>query len=387
MGNETAHTLSGVQLEDDRCVQPARLTSLPSQFKHCVHCYHTVDAWSRDGRFMLYAGFDTLEQSSIVIRDTTTGEERTIAQTRVADFHTSSGQRWALDDRAVLFKWTDEDGVMYPALVHLDQPGDAQPLTHLPGRSVRHIIDHGPIAIASTNADAPASGRVERINLETGEAETLLEAEQALEVLPDELRHPDGTWFFNHPMPNADESMYFCKLMRRAEGQTGFVAFYVFEPATGAVRCFGDRISGHPVWADDGQHIINIKSPRDGSDNRHLVLVNGKTGEDRRIVDLPIEGPGHPDQSPDGRFIVTDAFVPNGDQSPIYLIDLQRHQAFEIARVDHLFKGGRVYDAQRITRGQPHPVWSPCGTKILINHNHAGDHFGLVLLEDFLRNT
>lgn len=365
-------------------VWAARATALALQFTHCVHCYHTVDVWSRDGRFMLYAGFDEPERSSIVIRDTQTGREHVIGDTPIVDYHTSSGQRWVFDDRAVLFKQVGDDGVVCPAIVERERPGEVRRLVALSGRCIRHVIDHGRIAIAVTACDDESRGRIERIDLETQETHTLLTTDDAVRMLPSGLRDAAGQWRFSHPVPNADESMFFCKLMKRVPDAAGFVAFFVFEPDTGEVRCFGDRISGHPAWMNDGRHILNVKSPRDGSDNRHLVLVDAKTGEDRRLIDLPIEGPGHPTVSPDGQFVVTDAFVADGRQSPIYIIDVPRRQAFEIARLDHHFVGGKSYEPNCITRGQPHPVWAPCGTRIVVNCNHGGDHFGLVVLEDFI---
>jgi Tol biopolymer transport system component len=356
-----------------------KLHRLRSRFTHCVHAYAAVDAWDRAGKRLLYAGFDSHGPASIVVRDLETGTEPVVATTERFDFHTAAGQRWALDDTAVVFKSELPDRTSCPALARLDAPGKVELLSSLARRSIRHVVQHGENAFAS----APAG--VERVNLQTGQAHVLLTTARALEVLPKELRSDGASYSFNHPVPNADLSRFFCKLMKTdARGRTRFCAFYVAEPATGVVRCFGERISGHPVWMSDNRHILNVKSPRDGTDRRWLVQVDSTTGHDEPIVPEFIDGPGHPTQSPDGRWIATDEFMPDGEESPIRVFDLRAGQERRIVTLDHCFRGGAEYDPSAITRGQPHPVWSPCGRKLLVNCNHGGKKMQLVLMEDFL---
>jgi hypothetical protein len=338
-----------------------------------------VDAWDRAGKRLLYAGFDDGGPASIVVRDMATATENVVATTSRFDFHTAASQRWALEDTAVVFKSALPDGTACPALVRLDEPGKVELLSSLALRSIRHVAQHGEIAIVS----APAG--TERINLRTGKADVVLTTEQALDVLPKELREDGVSYSFSHPVPNADLSRLFCKLMKTdAQGKTRFCAFHVAEPATGIVRCFGNRISGHPVWMDDNRHILNVKSPRDGTDRRWLVKVDSTTGHDEPIVPEFIDGPGHPTQSPDGCWIATDEFTPDGEASPIRVFDLQTGEGRRIVHLDHRFRGGAEYDPSAITRGQPHPVWSPCGKKLLVNCNHGGTRMGLLLLEEFL---
>src|SRR5690606_12621748 len=107
---------------------------------------------------------------------------------------------------------------------------------------------------------------------------------------------------FSHPVANPQLTCLFFKLMRRRAQGTRFAALFTLDLTTGALTCLGDRISGHPVWMPDGQHILNVMSPRDGSDNRWLVYQHAGTGEVTRVVDLPMEGPGHPTLTPDGRY-------------------------------------------------------------------------------------
>lgn len=356
-----------------------QVTPLASRFKHCVHAYAAVDAWDRAGKRLLYAGFDGECEASIVVRDPGSGEERVMATTTRFDYHTAAGQRWALNDTAIVFKSQLPDGRTCPGIVRLDAPGKVQWFESLAGRSVRHVMDHGDIALGS------GPDTVERINLRDGTTKVLLTARQACEVLPKDLCDATARYSFSHPVPNRDLSMLFCKLMKTTvEGKTRFCAFYVVEPGTGAVRCFGDRISGHPVWMTDNRHILNVKSPRDGTDRRWLVKVDALTGTDAPITEEFIDGPGHPTQSPDGRWIATDEFLPGGEGSPIRILDLQTGESRRIITLDHRFRAKADYDPSAVTRGQPHPVWSPDGSKLLVNCNHGGTRMQLLVLEDFL---
>ena len=188
----------------------------------------------------------------------------------------------------------------------------------------------------------------------------------------------------------------FFKFQRRfPDGRNQFGAFFVRDMASGALRCFGRTISGHPCWMHDGRAILNVMPPEgwiytrggkgfdpvDGSRNRWLVVVDAETGAYERLVDLPIEGPGHPIVSPDGRWIVTDAFRQSGRSTPIYVIEIRTGIAREIIRLDHHFSGA---SPTALTRGQPHPAWSPDGREVYVNCNHGGRAMEPLILYDFL---
>jgi hypothetical protein len=367
-----------------RHLRRSSITPVETRFRHTVHTYHGVNPWNRQGTRLLYLGFDALDRGCIVVQDLITQRETVLAETDFLDYHTAAKQRWILDDTAVVFATHGTGGEQCPAVVWLDRPGEIKLLSRLAGRGIRQICGDGRHAFGSAEEAGHASAAIERIDLLTEESEMLLTTAEALAVLPEELRDTEASYFFNHSVFNDAESRLFFKLMQSTPRKgTQFCAFYVMDVPSQEVRCFGNRVSGHPHWMPDGRHILNVKSPRDGSDNRWLVLVDSETGADERLIDLPIEGPGHPSPSPDGRWIVTDAFTRDGTQSPIYVIDRQTGAAREIARLPHHFQGGRPYDPSAITRGQPHPVWSPDGHGVLVNCNHGGERMRLLLLHDF----
>ena len=379
---------------DAGTLQPANVQPLPSRFTHCIHAYHGVRAHSRDMQRLLYLGVDEHGQGHIVARDRATGDEQALAQTSAFNYHTAATQRWIWRDQAVLFRVSADDATAHgaaehsgaPALVHLDEPGRVHVLEGLASRSVRHVCADD-AHVTGTHLDrAQGVGTVERMNIEHQRAETLLTSERAKAALPEHLKDDDAPAHFSHPVTNAREDRLFCKLMRlNPEGGSKFWAMFVLFLDTDELRCLGNAISGHPFWLGDDRHILNVQHPGDGSDNRWLVAQDTESDAVWRVLDTPLEGPGHPSQSPDGRWLATDAFVPSGDRSPIYTIDTHTGRAQRIHQVAHVFRGGTGYDPSQLTRGQPHPVWAPDSQSLLINDNQNNTQMRLCELTHFTR--
>jgi hypothetical protein len=363
----------------------AQITVVETPFVHSVHTYFGISPWDRTGTRLLYLGFDDPNaEAHVVIRDLRTGKDTTVARTRDFNFHTAARQQWVLNDTAVVFATRGDDGRTYPAVVPVQAPHRVRVLKSLPGRSVRHV-QRDTVHVLAYGSLAHANATIERINLETEKAETLMTVKQALAELPADLHDSRAAgYFFTHPVTNREESRMFFKLMKGfPDGKYAFCAFYTLDMRSRKIRCLGNAISGHPEWLEDDRHILNIESTRDGTDNRWLVRVDADSGRVERVFERRIEGPGHPAVSPAGRWMVTDAFTIDGSQSVIYLGDMKRGALHEIARLDHHFKGGRGI-GHEITRGQPHPAWSPDGREVIINFNHAGQRMQLLRLRNFL---
>lgn len=382
--------LSGARRLNGARLRPARQTELRSQFRHCINGYYGEPAFDRTGRRLLYLGFDTLAEGAVTLRDLETGEERVVGRTPFVTFHSSS-QRWICEDRGILFRAAGEHGPC-PAIVWLDAPDRVCMLDALAGHSVRHVSEDGCRGYGAGPAEHSRRPAIRRIDFESGRAETLVTFEDVLAALPEYLPERDLDWCFSHPVPNRSESLLFVKFQRPQPWTHDsfdfpeWGAFLVIDLRSGAIRSFGKRVSGHPYWMPDDRHILNIKDPLDGSDNRHLVLVDALTGEDRRLLDLPIEGPGHPSVSPRGDLIATDAYSADKQSAPVYVIDPGQERAREIARFPHRMRLENRLKHSKITRANLHPVWSPCGRRILVNCNHNGSHMGLVILDDFIED-
>lgn len=366
---------------DQNC--SSRITPIPTRFRHAVHTYHGVLPWSKDAARLLYLGFDDPDsEAHIVVQDLQTGQEAVLASTRDFDFHTAAGQRWIFNDQAVIFTARDADGTPCPAIAYLDDPGKVHLQHAMAGRDVREVCADGESVIAASGSTADGGmARVERFHLRTQQHQVLLTSDEVLAALPSELYDGQMSYSFNHSVPNPEQTRLFLKLMRTSpEGKRRFCAFFTYDLETRRVLCWADRISGHPHWMPDGQNILNIIPLQKDGHDRWLVLMDTTTGEISRLGNARVEGPGHPSPSPDGRWLVTDSFSSDGNFSSIYLYDLQMREMRKIAHLNHHFRGGADYTPQLITRGQPHPVWSPQGNQLLANYNYAGERMGLLLI-------
>lgn len=380
-------------LNETSRVRPARRTLLESRFRHCVHTYHGVQPFSADGQKLLYIGFDDIEQSeaSIVVRDLDSGEETVLASTNHFDYHVAAKQFWCLDDQYILFRTRHADGPSTPMLVPADRPGEVEPLTELEGAGFRHVADDGVHAYGGRVGMRGDGGReVICANLRERTVEKLFDVQDVLAIMPDDFAAPDEPFVFNHTVCNADQTRLFCKFLRNppwkpdAEGMNQFGAFVVCDLQTRKLRSLGYRISGHPAWLPGGREIVNVMMPLDGSNNRWFVRVDAETGDVRRILDSPIEGPGHPLPSPvSDTWVVTDAFTADGVTSIIYLINMAHGAAREIARLDHRTQEQPSYDPMKIHRAHPHPAWSPDGRRVVCNCNHDGERMQLLMLDEF----
>lgn len=367
-------------------IRKAASKEIKTRFRNAGHTYYDVQPWSQDGRRLVYGALDSPDDAcSVVVQDLETGQETVLAQTQEFHWHSFASQRWAFRDEAVCFLHSAEGAPPAPALASASGGEPHRRLDKLQGRRIRQILSDGTRATAfSQPRDGEGPYCIELVNLETQARETLVTADQALAALPKSLYKEGCEHFLNHPVFNADESRMFFKLMRwLPEGMPEFCAFFVLDAEAGEVRCFGDEVSGHPYWMPDGRHIVNIRNPHDDSGNRWLVLVDSDTGKDEPLVDLFFPGPGHPSVSPDGRWVITDGFSKDGQWSRIYVLDLETGAGREVMTLGHRFQGGKGYN-NRITRGQPHPVWSPDGRSALINFNYGGERMGMLALTGFL---
>lgn len=366
------------------------IAGLSSRFRHTVHAYYDKNPWNEAETRLLYVGFDTDGKGHIVVRELSDGTEHSIATTNRTNYHDAAGQQWIFNDTAVVFHRDRGDGQantsahQVPCIAPVSGNGEVRELTELPGRLIRMVCADGEHALAFAMDSVPGP-TIERINLRTQSSDVIITAAEAVQHLPDSLLKPGWQHHFSHPVFNHDESRLFFKLMHSPPDggftKTSFCAFFVMDLPEGHVRCLGNDISGHPSWLPDGDHILNMRHPRDGSDNRWLVSVDSRTGEYERVIDAPLEGPIHPSMSPNGRWIVTDSFTSDGKNCPIYLISTETGAVTELVRLPYEFKGGRR-EKSDIQRANPHPVWSHSGSQVLANWNNSGERMTLVALSD-----
>lgn len=380
----TSQSIPPRSVQRDGPFRPAKATPVETPYRHALHAYQGLCPWSPSGDSLLYAGFsDDSGNMQIVVRNLSAGQDTVVGEASPCDYHTAAYQQWILGGKGIVFRnGSAERG----GSVVVSAPGHNLPNTLYPSLRVRAVSADTHRGYGYTQETPAASMRVD---FESGQVEKHFTTEEIAAHLPEELQ-ADCAYSFSHFVPNHDETKAFIKLSkpephRKIPGQMDdWGAFFVYDLRDRSFRCLGQRISGHPQWMPDGRRIVNIMQPQDGSNNRWIVAQDTDTGEVERLVDFPIEGPGHPVISPCGRYLATDAYPANGMVCPIYLIELATGRMSEIARFPHATRTSNTYQPGVIHRANLHPVWSPDGTQLLINTNDLGTRLGMVLLEGFL---
>jgi hypothetical protein len=123
--------------------------------------------------------------------------------------------------------------------------------------------------------------------------------------------------------------------------------------------------SHHPNWFPNSNDIImNINYPDLGL---KFVKISAD-GKEKNILRNDVFGSGHPTVSPNGRFILTDAYMHESFQEngavPLRLIDLETNNkiCLDTPNIRPPFRVGDPY-----MRVDPHPAWSPSGKYISYN--------------------
>lgn len=343
---------------------PVKTWEVPSRFFHTLHTYYNESPWSPDQSKLAYLGVGEDGRAAVCCWDFTKDSETELAPVDLYDWHLGASIYWALDGAAIVYRKKLTDGSRGTAFLEVSAPGRIKILDEIGPFLVRHVPEAGAMGIGTLGSSIVA------LDFATMRCERLLDAQDVAASIPSGLPSLRGQPSFNHPVRETSSGRIFFKLMqaRESDGEKLSHSFWVFDPATG-LHCHGDMISGHPVWLDHDT-IANIQMPRDGSDNRWLVAVDALSGETRRLIDNPFEGPSHLAARPRDRALVLDSFTADGETSPVYFVNPAARTVNELLRLPHRFKGGKPYDPAQISRSQPHPAWSPDGTRFAFNCNH-----------------
>lgn len=230
----------------------------------------------------------------------------------------------------------------------------------------------------------------------TRESRLLLSLAEAASHLSEPDFYRDGTFYFFHTKysPDGEHIM--------------LVLRYPFLPETGKrghnpsllscnrdgksiqeviTRQQWDQGGHHPTWHPDSHHIImNLTPTWLGEDTlRFCQFTHG--GNDFKILSDQFTGSGHPSITPDGRYLLSDAypmetkFVTPEGEVPIRLIDLEAQEEQTICTI--FTDLGRKYDVSRFwgpSKLDAHPAWSRDYRQVCFNGAPQG--YRQVLIAD-----
>ena len=221
-----------------------------------------------------------------------------------------------------------------------------------------------------------------KTDLESGKSTLLVSIKDIVSKLPMQESLEGGTYYVFNTKVSADGCKLFSVLFsRNIPFRAGWAVQLVTMDIDGTniKLAMPDNLwskgGHHPNWCEsDGQLIMNLKL-----NGREMEFVKfDSSGGNLRAIGGGSKGSGHPSISPNGRYLLTDAYISDGftDQSglvPIRLIDLENNKEIEVCRIyTNKMDGPRRVD--------PHPVWIDGGSRIAFNAVING--FRQVLIAD-----
>ena len=392
---------------------PAYTEFAPHVPVHCVtpggtgyiHRYYDSSPFSPSGRYFAVTRLpfeDRLPKpgdvAEIAVVDLETGELRTVAETRGWDVQLGAQLQWGADDRTLLYNDLETRDWM-PYGVRLD------PLTGEHRRLAGTIYSVAPdgrwtaspclrrMAVTQRgygvvvppdhipgNHGAPTDDGIWITDLESGDTRLLVSLAQIVDTVQPQLEaarrrgdffafhvkwNPQGTrlmlalrWLPRSWLPWKRKRRYGAKHVITMDADGKNVCLAVSPARWGRGH--------HPNWCPDGEHVL-MNLDTQGTGLRFArVSLDGSTCA---TLAPEVPGSGHPTLHPDGRHVLTDAYVDEplafGDgTAPLRLVNIETGHETQLARIRIQPLAEKATGALRV---DPHPAWDRSYTRIAFN--------------------
>jgi len=371
-----------------------------------IHRFYDSSPFSPSGRYFAVTRLpfeDRLPKpgdvAEIAIVDLETGELRTVAETRGWDVQLGAQLQWGADDRTLLYNDLETRDWM-PYGVRLDpQTGEHRRLAGTvysvspdgrwatsPCLRRMAVTQRGygvvvPRDQIPANRGAPDDDGIWITDLESGDTRLLVSLAQIVETVQPPLAaarrrgdffsfhvkwNPQGTrlmlalrWLPRSWLPWKRKRRYGAKhvITMDADGSNIRLAVSAEQWARGG---------HHPNWCPDGEHVLmNLNTRGDGLRFARLP----RDGSACETLAPDVAGSGHPTLHPDGRHLLTDAYVDEpvayGDgTSPIRLVNIETGIDTVLARMRIQPLAAKATGALRV---DPHPAWDRSWSRIAFN--------------------
>ena len=327
------------------------------------------------------------ETARIVVVDLATGERETVAETAGWDTQMGAHVHWGGDDSELFFNDMDT-GAWDPYGVKLDPATGER--TELDG-TIYDVSEDGSLAVSPDllktrvtqrgygaivpqdaiprNDGAPEDDGLYVTDTDTGETELQVSIAEIVEELDiDCSEHGPGDYYGWHVMlnPDADRILFHLRYWPETGRRTRWVSQLISMRRDGsdlqlAMPSYPWAFGGHHHrWTSDGDRVtMNLQS----AEEEPLRFVSFRPdGSDRRALTDEVVGSGHPSLHPDGRSLVTDAYLWDSiafddGTVPLRFVDVEAGTERNVLRVrtDPGFMG---HDGNPL-RVDPHPAWGP----------------------------
>jgi len=356
-----------------------------------IHRFHDTSPFSPSGRYLAVTRLPYEDRlptpgstADIVVVDLVAGTHAIVAQTRGWDTQLGAQLQWGADDHSLYFNDVDP-GDWLPFGVRLDpsngarralagtvysiSPDGRRAASPCLRRTARTQAGYGvvvPPERVPRNRGAPEDDGIYITDTETGQCTLLVSlADIFAQVFssPERAAFSQGAFYGFHAKwnPQGTRLMFIVRWLSGIPGQPRLNNVITMNadgsdlnrPITDAQWRRGGH---HPNWCPDGERVLMNLNLR--GDGLRLVCVN-YDGSGLRALSETLPGSGHPTMHPDGRHMLTDAYVSEplafGDgTTPIRWLDLPRSTEQQLVRVRTQadFAGPR-----QELRVDSHPAW------------------------------
>ncbi|WKN44858.1 hypothetical protein [Tunicatimonas pelagia] len=385
-----------------------------------TNTYYDVCPWSPSGRYLAvtrlpYQDRITVlgDRADICIIDLEEQHIRTVYTTRSWGYQLGGNLHWGNNDRYLFTNDVIDNQHAVGVRIDLETEEtlmltgpqyDVDPWRQtVIGPTLEYLnvtqYAYGPPAVAASENSferlppgaAPDEGLWE-IEITTGKKRLLVSLQQAAARLSDPDFYQRGTFYFFHTKysPDGERIMlvlrypFLPETNRKGRHPTLLTCDRQGEELQEVItRQQWTQGGHHPTWHPDSNHIImNLTPTWLGEDTLRFCQFR-YDGSDFKILSTEHQGSGHPSITPDGRYLLADAYPMEKDfatadgEVPIRLLDLKTPQEHTICTVFTQL----AYDIPRSwgpSKLDAHPVWSRDYRQVCFNGAPQGQRQVLV---------
>ncbi|QDU46970.1 hypothetical protein Mal52_54980 [Symmachiella dynata] len=235
---------------------------------------------------------------------------------------------------------------------------------------------YGYVGIPDSNSDelAPADSGIYRVDLETGESQTIIPIAEALKTVDKKEWNSECKHYFNHLLVNPDGTRFI--MLHRWQYPDGHRRTRMLTANTDGkdLRIVDDNgLTSHFIWRDPNTILAYSEQQPHG---RGFFLFQDETGGEAEFIGKGIlKRDGHCSYLPGDEWILNDTYPDSNRNQMPHLFHIATGKVVPLG----YFRSAPEYKGE--WRCDTHPRFSPDGTKVVVDTPHGGHGRQLHLID------